>query len=399
MATSPLTIGLLWHSARSSNLGVGALTAAHVALIQQVAKSAGVDVRLEIIGWTERTQMPSVVPDVDVVDLRLVDFAPFVGKLYQTVRDCDLVLDISAGDSFTDIYGVHRYVTQIVSKLTVMIARTPLVLAPQTIGPFHRRLTQWPARFVMNRAKLVVTRDHPSTELAESLRVRTPIVESTDVAMRLPYEPPNATNDLPPKLRLGMNVSGLLMNGGYTGPNMFGLTFDYRAWTTALLERLVARPDVEVHLVAHVLPEGGSIEDDYAACSDLASRFPSVRLAPSFTSPSEAKTYIAGLDAFMGARMHACIAAFSSGVPVLPIAYSRKFSGLFGSLGYDHLVDCRQDTDDEATTKVFEFLDHVDQARDDLVESRAFADVALDRYQSALREILATLPPRRGSER
>src|SRR3546814_15504496 len=34
-------------------------------------------------------------------------------------------------------------------------------------------------------------------------------------------------------------------------------------------------------------------------------------------------------------------AAFSSGTPVMPVAYSRKFSGLFGTLGYDFLLPVR----------------------------------------------------------
>ncbi|MBP9830985.1 MAG: hypothetical protein KBC65_05930, partial [Polaromonas sp.] len=42
--------------------------------------------------------------------------------------------------------------------------------------------------------------------------------------------------------------------------------------------------------------------------------------------------------------MHACIAAFSSGVPVVPMAYSRKFNGLFGTLGYVEIADCRRET-------------------------------------------------------
>jgi polysaccharide pyruvyl transferase WcaK-like protein len=38
--------------------------------------------------------------------------------------------------------------------------------------------------------------------------------------------------------------------------------------------------------------------------------------------------------------MHACIAAFSSGVPVFPLAYSRKFNGLFGdTLLYNNFGD------------------------------------------------------------
>ncbi len=42
--------------------------------------------------------------------------------------------------------------------------------------------------------------------------------------------------------------------------------------------------------------------------------------------------------------MHACIAAFSSGVPVVPMAYSRKFEGLFGTIGYERTVDCTSET-------------------------------------------------------
>ena len=30
-------------------------------------------------------------------------------------------------------------------------------------------------------------------------------------------------------VRVGLNISGLLMNGGYTGKNMFGLAADYPA--------------------------------------------------------------------------------------------------------------------------------------------------------------------------
>ena len=45
---------------------------------------------------------------------------------------------------------------------------------------------------------------------------------------------------------------------------------------------------------------------------------------------------------FLGARMHSTIAAFSSGVPVLPMAYSRKFNGLFeDTLEYPYIADMK----------------------------------------------------------
>ena len=73
----------------------------------------------------------------------------------------------------------------------------------------------------------------------------------------------------------------------------------------------------------------------------------------------EAKNTIAQMDVFVGARMHATIAAFSSGVPTIPIAYSRKFEGLFGSLGYNHVIDITKlNTEQAFETIIREIKDH-----------------------------------------
>ena len=53
----------------------------------------------------------------------------------------------------------------------------------------------------------------------------------------------------------------------------------------------------------------------------------------------EAKSYISRMDVLIGSRMHATIASFTSGVPTIPVAYSRKFAGFFGNLDYPVLVD------------------------------------------------------------
>jgi polysaccharide pyruvyl transferase WcaK-like protein len=128
----------------------------------------------------------------------------------------------------------------------------------------------------------------------------------------------------------------------------------------------------------------------------LKKEFPHVILAPRFTSPSEAKTYIAGMDFFMGARMHACIAAFSSGVPVIPMAYSRKFEGLFGSLGYPHVVDCTTEQNAQILEKIavaFGQRSALEQeARDAMV--RGTAKLAL--YRAALKALIMAEAARHG---
>ena len=40
------------------------------------------------------------------------------------------------------------------------------------------------------------------------------------------------------------------------------------------------------------------------------------------------------------------------GVPVVPMAYSRKFAGLFGTLGYARTVDCTAETADAIKARI-----------------------------------------------
>lgn len=52
------------------------------------------------------------------------------------LREATAVLDISGGDSFTDLYGDHRFAMMVEPKELCLELGTPLVLLPQTYGPF-----------------------------------------------------------------------------------------------------------------------------------------------------------------------------------------------------------------------------------------------------------------------
>ena len=136
-----------------------------------------------------------------------------------------------------------------------------------------------------------------------------------------------------------------------------------------------------------------ALEDDLRASAALQDEFPALRPAPDFASPSAAKSYIAGLDFFMGARMHACIAAFSSGVPVVPMAYSRKFAGLFGSLGYDHTVDCQSETNTAILEKIAAAFENRVTLATETASAARRGQAKLMTYQDALRQIQARVRP------
>ena len=68
--------------------------------------------------------------------------------------------------------------------------------------------------------------------------------------------------------------------------------------------------------------------------------------------------------------MHATIASFSAGVPVIPFSYSRKFEGLFHSLGYDYVISGTGLTTDEAVNKTLEYLKDYKMLRDKIEKSK-----------------------------
>lgn len=383
-------VGLLWHSMNSDNLGVGALTVAHMAIVRAAARRAGDRVRFKVLGWADPKSPYFESEDIDQAGFRLADFARVENGFLGAARQCDVVLDIGAGDSFSDIYGPSRILKMIAGQNLVRLAGRPLVISPQTIGPFANPAIRLAALGVLKSAAFVSTRDEASAAYASSMGFNREVLVASDVALRLPFEAPGRRAGGP--VRVGINVSGLLWNGGYSRDNMFALKSDHQDLVRRIARLLQGKPDVELHLVSHVLSDDQPLEDDRRAASALAADVPGAVIAPDFKTPSEAKSYIAGLDFFVGARMHACIAAFSSGVPVVALAYSRKFEGLFGALGYAHVADCRTET----AETILERIDAAYDARETLRREAAAATdrglVRLFRYEEALVEMFARLP-------
>lgn len=385
---------LVFHSARNDNLGVGALTESEVEILRRISTRMGANVRITIVDGQGARPVYVHGPDVDVQDIRVLRHPM---QYFRLVRDADLVIDIGAGDSFTDIYGRKRLIRLFLMKYLAHLARRPLVLAPQTVGPFRSRISQFLAGQSIRRCAVIATRDAMSTECTLGLGVKEKIIEASDVALRLPYTP-TPKGDPGAPVKVGINVSGLLMNGGYTGKNMFGLQIDYRELIYDLASRIHNHPDgCELHFVPHVISwenVGGSVEDDLRACRDLAKAYPGAKVGPAFTAPSEAKSYISGLDFFIGARMHSCIAAFSSGVPVVPMAYSRKFAGLFGSLGYHYTVDCTSEPSDVILDRVMRAYENRAVVAEEMNAAFERGLEKLSHYETALEDLIRSIEPR-----
>ena len=144
---------------------------------------------------------------------------------------------------------------------------------------------------------------------------------------------------------------------------------------------------IQIHLTPHVVSGDALQVDDYELAYEIQKEYGNERitLSPFFKNPIMAKDYISDLDFFMGSRMHACIAAFSSGVPVIPISYSRKFSGLFeDTLGYKHIADPTTQT----TEEIVAFIHDSIEKREDLKQE---IDLILEEKVESCKQNLTNL--------
>lgn len=314
---------VLWADDTSPNLGVRVLGRGTAALAHRVWPDA------EIVyqNYGHRT------PELPFGRLRSLAKERFTGRLgmQRWLAGFDLAIDTRSGDSFADIYGLRRLAVMSAVADLAGQAGVPVVLGPQTIGPFTTRRGRWLARRSLGRASAIMTRDSDSAEYSAKLGYPVNVL-TTDVVFALPEPDIGEVRDVI------LNISGLLW-----APNPHVDSVRYRQTIVRLFDALVAAGRT-VTLLAHVL-ESDNPDSDVSAIREFArDHAPDVEvLIPS--GLDEVRSALLGASVVIASRMHACLNALSVGTPAVPLAYSRKFDPLLRGLGWDHTVDLRHDTD------------------------------------------------------
>lgn len=387
MPKSKIVIGLYWHSFKSSNLGVSALTDANMTLIKDAANGTPVEFILFSPDGRGDFEPPKEFADVRYVKVSTIKHA------LRIMRSCDLVYDINAGESFSDIYGWKRLGKIAGLKIVSALCQRRPVLSPQTIGPFSSSAAKMVSKVAIRSCHSVFARDIPSFDRARALlgeNSDTHLGHASDLAFglkQLSHWPEDFPEVVQGNKHVGINVSGLLYNGGYSGINQFGLSLDYKRLILEIIEDLSAREGIQVWLIPHVFNVTQvTRECDWA---ELQREFPNVKFAPIFRNAREAKTFIGGMDLVLAARMHAAIAAVSSGVACLPMSYSVKFQGLFESINYPYTIDLKGNSLDEAKAQVLAALDKTDAIAVRASLGRDLALKALAPYRSHVSEEIA----------
>ena len=369
---------LLGAHINSSNLGCQALTYSLIAMLEKISKEKGFLIDYSIFEYQPNVKKTNEFKKkMGLSNDRLVSYMfPYGLSIKEKIRNIksyyvfynqlsksDVAIDITAGDSFSDIYGDERFLITTRIKELVEKKGVPLILAPQTYGPFNKSKNEQYAAKIIKGAFGVITRDIFSAQYVKSITdLDIPI--TTDLAFQLPFtKKTHSTN----KLNIGINISGLLVSdAAERGFVNNGLDTDYDEYIDRVIQFLISEKKYNIFLISHV-------EEDFKACKYYAEKYPSTELVQVFDNPIDIKSFISGMDIFIGARMHATIASFTSGVVTIPTAYSRKFETMFSVVNYDVIIDLQVLNTNEAFEKTILYINHYKELNLVVKESLKFA--------------------------
>ena len=259
------------------------------------------------------------------------------------IRNADLVVDLS-GDMLTEDYGPHVAYSHFLPILTALAMQRPVMLCAQSIGPF--KLTRGLARFILKRVSLITVREAISFEYLQELGIpQENVIQTADLAFMLEPAADQTVNEIATKEGLettelpllGVSLSNLVSTH-YKKRNTMAPESGFYDVMAATLDEIAKQHKLQVVFIPHVTgPRPAS--DDRILAMELQQRMesPAIVIQGDYT-PDILKGLIRRCSFYFGARMHANIAALSSGIPTLAIAYSHKTAGIMQLLGQNDYV-------------------------------------------------------------
>lgn len=82
--------------------------------------------------------------------------------MIRSLNECDILIDATGGDSFTDIYGLKKFIAIFLIKYFSIMAKPSVILAPQTIGPYSNSYINLIVNFYLRFVKQIFIRDELS---------------------------------------------------------------------------------------------------------------------------------------------------------------------------------------------------------------------------------------------
>ncbi|WP_369068612.1 polysaccharide pyruvyl transferase family protein [Kineococcus terrestris] len=283
------------------------------------------------------------------------------------------VLAYTGGTSLTDNYDLS---TKVFDLQVAQRLGKPLVLLPQSAGPFTKPVNREALRPVLAAADLVLLRDERSLEHVVDVGAdpaRCAVVPDIVFALARPEalgaEPPHRDDDAP---RLAVSVRDW---AHFTGKSTEQGMRDYTAALRAAVTAAVRQRGARVTFVSTCQGRPEYVRDDSHFARTVAEGLPAdvrerVEVDGAARSPEELIDFLATFDAMLSTRLHGAISAVCTGLPTLTIAYEYKTTEVWSQLGLDRWTVTIDEVDaDVLAARVLDLLDQTGALRTTLAET------------------------------
>lgn len=381
-----MNIGLMGFEFESENLGCEALSYSIFEILKNICKDSNIP-KIYYFSNLGMGHIQQYYPEFYIEQFPLKIKDPKL-QMLRAFKKCDFILDVTMGDSFSDIYSKEVCLSDMRFKNLAEFFAKKYILMPQTYGPFSDTSVKKHAYCILKKADKVYCRDSISQNY---IKDQFNIINSfltTDIAFFLPFD--KGLFSFNENRNIGINISGLLWRGGFSGNNQFSLKLDYQLFINRLIQLIHNKyPDYMIHLIPHVINRDKQAhDDDYKICEAINKQYNFTKLAPQFKDPIEAKSYIANMSFFIGSRMHSTVAALSTGVPTVPVSYSRKFEGLFGSINYPYSINGKLLDCNEAIDYINDAMDKREEIKATVLNSKEIVTMKMNEFMSDFSKLI-----------
>lgn len=333
----------------SQNHGAEAITQGAIQIIQNIIPTPNIYLLSQYHEDKKKVKNLGVKfikePDkyLEVIKLLLLGLFSWIFKIkpknnfLATLNKCDLVIDIS-GDVFSDIYPIGVFYVGWRQFISIFL-RKPLIIFPQTLGPFKKIWSNLIARITLNYASVIFVREKFSLKYIKRI-VKNPmkIKFSIDCAffLKKSYETTKYDRFFNSKktdsLTIGICPSQFIVNA-YSNR--------YIKVLEDFSNHVIRNKKSKIILISHVIDTVKFVTDDRRVSAKIFKNIEDKEKCLFIKEDQNAdvlKRIISKCDIFIGSRMHSNIASISTNVPTIALSYSHKYLGIMSLYGLQDFV-------------------------------------------------------------
>jgi len=276
-----------------------------------------------------------------VVEAQLGLKPSYRNAVIEHFKECDVVISHS-DESFKETASllplnfawVVMWWSMLLSRTCeVLVAksfRKPMILFPNSVGPFRTIVGRSLGRFSLNRFDYLLIRDPMSYDIARKMKIRSAKMLTYDTALLFSTEKKEA--------RRGFAGPVVGISPGVYRSSISSRELDnYVVAHSRALDKGIERYGFSVVFLPHYI--SGFSLDDLEICRLIREKMANQKATSIIETESvdEFKNLLDQMDMVISSKMHPAVLAASGYVPIICIAYDHKQTSFFNRL---HMEDC-----------------------------------------------------------